>query len=144
MGGVPSPSSDRSQVEDRSTAIDVMMSGLELPGFRFGRVIGYYGVKYTLGADTARSTSWKALPGADRLEVDLGQDDGRSGEPRDEHYGIAERSYPVSGDLHLDVVALDTHLVGWHFPWRGWRQVLASANVEIGSVPRACYRGSLK
>ena len=42
MGGVPSTSADRNQVEDRSTAIGVMMSGLEFQGFRFGRVIGYY------------------------------------------------------------------------------------------------------
>jgi len=42
MGRVPSPSADRSEVEERSTAIDVKVSGLEFQGFRFGRVLGYY------------------------------------------------------------------------------------------------------
>ena len=36
------PSSDRSCVSDRSTAIDVTVSGLELPGFRLGRVFGQH------------------------------------------------------------------------------------------------------
>jgi len=38
------PSADRSQVEDRLTAIDVTVSGLELPGFGLGRVFGPYDV----------------------------------------------------------------------------------------------------
>jgi putative transposase len=42
MGEVQSPSADRSQAEDRSTAIDVKVSGLEFQEFRFGRVFGYY------------------------------------------------------------------------------------------------------
>ncbi len=36
MDGAPLPSVDRSQAEDRSTAIDAMMSGLEFQGFGFG------------------------------------------------------------------------------------------------------------
>lgn len=44
MGGTSSPSADRSQVEHRSTVIDVMMSGLELPGFRLDRVFGQHAV----------------------------------------------------------------------------------------------------
>jgi len=39
-----STSAHRSQVEDRSTAIEVAVSGLEFQGFGFGRVNGYYGV----------------------------------------------------------------------------------------------------
>ena len=40
MGGVRLPSSDRSQAEDPSTAIDVSVYGLEFQGFRLGRVLG--------------------------------------------------------------------------------------------------------
>ena len=39
-GGVWLPSSDCSQAEDQSTAIDVTVYGLEFQGFRLGRVLG--------------------------------------------------------------------------------------------------------
>ena len=38
------PSVNRSQVEDRSTAIDVTVGRLESPGFRFGGVFEHYGL----------------------------------------------------------------------------------------------------
>ncbi len=38
------------RVGHRSTAIDVMMSGLELPGFRLGRVFGQHGVTGSRGS----------------------------------------------------------------------------------------------
>jgi len=36
MDGARLPSNDRSQAEDRSTTIDVTVSGLEFQGFGFG------------------------------------------------------------------------------------------------------------
>ena len=44
MDGGPLPSSDRSQAEDQSTAIDVSVYGLEFQGFRLGRVLGQNGI----------------------------------------------------------------------------------------------------
>ncbi len=67
MGGVPSTSADRNQVEDRSTAIEVAVSGLEFQGFGFGRVNGYYEVKVIhkfLGSLRARGASNLTLKAA--------------------------------------------------------------------------------
>ena len=44
MVGAPSPSADRSRAELRSTAIDAFIVGVELPGFGFDRVFGYFEV----------------------------------------------------------------------------------------------------